>query len=446
MNFALFVHRYPPAIGGAEAYTARLCDYLLRCGDRVQVWTTTAIDLPELWYPGKASKKRQESADLFGIPSDVKCEIRRYRPLYLPFRRYILKFLSLVPVRSWRCLIAPCNPICPKMWSEVNTYFGPIDAVHACAFPYTFPILCGLRLARCRGVPFYLTPFLHLGDFANPRNRIRRQFTQPHLRWLLRQADGVFVQTTMEQQAAIELGVNATKVHRQGLGVDLRECTNGERLRFRRAWGIRSEDVVVGHLANNSKEKGTIDLLQAAELAWEQGCRFQLVLAGPEMPNFQSYWRHSRQPCYVRRLGVLTHQQRRDFFAAIDVFALPSQCDSFGLVLLEAWANRKPNLVYRAGGPGELVRSGIDGLVARCGDIAELAQQLIRLINNSSLRTSLGHAGYHRLAHEFAWEDKLAFARSVMLGQASPSTVNDGANESTPWISKTSLNTISSLD
>ena len=49
MHVAQFVHRYPPALGGAEAYTARLCEYLARCGDEVHVWTTTAVELEELW-------------------------------------------------------------------------------------------------------------------------------------------------------------------------------------------------------------------------------------------------------------------------------------------------------------------------------------------------------------------------------------------------------------
>ncbi|MFO0826353.1 MAG: hypothetical protein U0792_25080 [Gemmataceae bacterium] len=49
MHIAQFVHRYPPAIGGAEAYTARLCEFLANRGDTITVWTTTAIELEEFW-------------------------------------------------------------------------------------------------------------------------------------------------------------------------------------------------------------------------------------------------------------------------------------------------------------------------------------------------------------------------------------------------------------
>ena len=63
MHVAQFVHRYPPAIGGAEAYTARLCDYLASRGDSVTVWTTTAVELTTLASgvaPGETREQRTE--------------------------------------------------------------------------------------------------------------------------------------------------------------------------------------------------------------------------------------------------------------------------------------------------------------------------------------------------------------------------------------------------
>jgi glycosyltransferase involved in cell wall biosynthesis len=57
------------------------------------------------------------------------------------------------------------------------------------------------------------------------------------------------------------------------------------------------------------------------------------------MPNVEQFWRSYCPAGRVRRLGVLDARQKQDFFAGLDVFALPSRSDSFGLVLLEAWAN-----------------------------------------------------------------------------------------------------------
>jgi glycosyltransferase involved in cell wall biosynthesis len=299
------------------------------------------------------------------------------------------------------------------MWRAANRYDGPLDAVHATAFPYSFPIACGLRLARRRGVPFLLTPFLHLGDVNDPHDRTRKQYTKPHLVWLLKQADRVFVQTRAERAAVVSFGVRAERVVLQGLGVDARECTGGNRSAARTAWGV-ADEVVIGHLANNSAEKGTVDLLRAAKRVWARGLRFRVVLAGPEMPNFRAFWQRFTPKDCVTRLGVLSDDQKRDFFVGIDCFALPSRCDSFGLVLLEAWANAKPNLVYRAGGPAELVRTRIDGLHAPCGDVAALAIQLEQLTRSAELRRRLGDSGQARLASEFRWEDKLELVRETI--------------------------------
>lgn len=414
MHVAQFVQRYPPALGGAESYTARLSKYLASRSHAVTVWTSTAVELADMWRVSRSQREPHFREQRAGVDSSP-C-VRRYRPLRFPARRYVLKALSLLPLRVWQCLTRPCNPVCPGMWRDAGQYAGPLDAVHATAFPYSFPIACGLRLARRRGAPFFLTPFLHLGDPTDPADRTRQQYTAPHLRWLLRQADGVFVQTRLERDAVIGLGVPEARVILQGLGVDPEECTGGDRTASRQAWGVSSGEVVVGHLANNSTEKGTVDLLRAAERAWAAGGRFRVVLAGPEMPNFRAFWAGFQHQNRVNQLGVLSDAGKRAFFAGIDAFALPSRSDSFGLVLLEAWANGKPNLVYRAGGPAELVRDGIDGLHARCGDVDDLATNLARITADGGLRRALGDAGHARIGSEFRWADKLEIVAARLGG------------------------------
>ncbi|MCS6865263.1 MAG: glycosyltransferase family 4 protein [Gemmataceae bacterium] len=417
MHIAQFIHRYPPAVGGAELYMQRLGRYLATHGDHVTVWTSTAQQLEEMW---QRPVRQQSASSPFYEQQMFSCQgdssifwVKRYPPLRFPTRRYVLKALSLVRHPLWQCLTAPCNPICLRMWNDVNTTTQPLDAVHAAAFPYSFPIACAWKLARRRQVPFLLTPFLHLGDPTDLADRTRKQYTAPHLRWLLRQADAVFVQTRWEREAVASLGVADERIVQQGLGVDVGECTGGDRHGFRAQWGITHE-ILIGHLSNNSAEKGTVDLLRAAQHLWRSGERFRIVLAGPEMPNFRAFWSRFPEQQHVLRLGVLNAPQKRDFFAGIDLFALPSRSDSFGLVLLEAWANAKPVVVYRAGGPAELVRDGIDGLQARCGDVAGLAAGLHKLLKDASLRHRLGLSGCARIAREFLWPDKLARFREVL--------------------------------
>jgi glycosyltransferase involved in cell wall biosynthesis len=420
MRVAHFIQRYPPALGGSEAYFRRLSRYLGDRGEEVNVWTTNAADLRSFWSP-------EGSCLASGTDIEGSLQVRRF-PLAgrMRGRRWLLKPLSLIPLRLWQCLTLPCNPVSFEMWRAAGRAGATYDLVHATAFPYAWPIVCGLRLARRLGVPFFLTPFLHLGDPTDPTDHTRRQYTSGPFRWLLRSADRVFVQTDGERDAVRQLGVPASRVVRQGLGVDPAECSGGDRDKARALWMLNDTTPVIGHLANNSVEKGSVDLLRAAELLWARGCRFELVLAGPEMPNFQRYLTDCAFASRVRRLGVLDEGMKRDFFAGIDIFALPSRSDSFGLVLLEAWANGVPNVVYRAGGPAELVRHDHDGMQAPCGDVQALAERLETLICDADFRRQLGASGRSRVEKEFCWTDKLEVVHREMK------TTSDASQASVP--------------
>jgi glycosyltransferase involved in cell wall biosynthesis len=400
MHVAHFIQRYPPALGGSEAYFARLSQFFAARGHQVSVHTTTALDLEAFWSPrGRCLAPGTTTTD--GVT------VRRYPLARWPGRRYLLKLLSLVPVRPWQCLTLPCNPISPAMWREARQNPLHFNLVHAAAFPYAWPIVCGLWLARLQGIPFLLTPFLHLGDVQDVHNRTRRDYLSPALAYLLRAADRIFVQTQLERAAVQELQIEPGKIVLQGLGVAGEECTGGNRARARHDWGMTEDVRVIGHLANNSEEKGSADLLRAAERAWASGCSFHVVLAGPEMSNFSRFWQKFGGKDRVRRLGILSDGQKKDFYSGLDVFALPSHSDSFGLVLLEAWANGLPNVVYRAGGPAELVRDGEDGLLADAGDISGLADCLRCLVEDRDRSRRMGLAGRARAEHEFRWQDKL---------------------------------------
>jgi glycosyltransferase involved in cell wall biosynthesis len=402
LRIAHFVQRYPPALGGSEAYFQRLSRHLAERGHHVTVWTTSAIELEAFW----SSRGRSVVP---GIEVDGGAVVNRFRIEHWPLRRYVLKALSLLPAGStWKSMTMPCNPISRDMWREAGKTPERYDIVHATAFPYAWPIVCARRLARRCGAAFFITPFLHLGAPDNPDDRTRRAYLARHLQDLLRSADGVFVQTAWEQDAARMIGIPEEKIILQGMGVDPRECTGGDRQKARQEWKVADNEIVVGHLANLSVEKGTVDLLEAAAQRWDAKTDdFRVVLAGAAMPNFRDYWHSYRWKERVHYLGVLDDRQKCDFYAGIDVFALPSRSDSFGLVLLEAWANGVANVAYRAGGPAELIRDGKDGLLVECGQVFMLGRALSDLARYDDMRRRLGEAGRQRTMSEFFWSDKL---------------------------------------
>jgi glycosyltransferase involved in cell wall biosynthesis len=152
-----------------------------------------------------------------------------------------------------------------------------------------------------------------------------------------------------------------------------------------------------------------VDLLDAAEQLWDKGASFVLVLAGPEMPGFTRRWERARFPERVVNLGVLTDAERKDFFAAIDIFALPSYVESFGLAPLEAALNGAAVVAYDHGGPSQIFRHGESALLAPVGNIDTLSRSIELLTTSAPDRLRLGEAA-SRVASGYSWEVALARA------------------------------------
>lgn len=99
--------------------------------------------------------------------------------------------------------------------------------------------------------------------------------------------------------------------------------------------------------------------------------------------------------------GFLTGLELSRAYASADLFAFPSETDTFGNVVLEAMSSGLPVVVTDKMGPRELVDHGSNGFVASNDQEFEL--YLNRLIQDEGLRESMG-ARSRELALERTWD------------------------------------------
>ena len=97
----------------------------------------------------------------------------------------------------------------------------------------------------------------------------------------------------------------------------------------------------------------------------------------------------------VRFLGV--RDDVADILRAVDVFALTSVSEAASITLLKAMGSGLPVVVTAVGGNPEIVRDGIDGLLAPRGDAQAIGTALTRLLEDPSFRTRLGQNGAARV-------------------------------------------------
>lgn len=95
------------------------------------------------------------------------------------------------------------------------------------------------------------------------------------------------------------------------------------------------------------------------------------------------------------------------FINFIDINTLTSRCESFPYVLMEGARLKKPTVSSRVGGIPDLILDGECGLLFEKENYNDLAEKLVSLVDDKTLRATYGENLYHRATTNFS-NEKLA--------------------------------------
>ncbi|HLO83780.1 MAG TPA: glycosyltransferase family 4 protein [Nostocaceae cyanobacterium] len=140
------------------------------------------------------------------------------------------------------------------------------------------------------------------------------------------------------------------------------------------------------------QRKGAFDLINAfANLPEAKKNSAQLIIAGDgEVEPAQQLASSLNLAEKVTFLGWINSQQRDEILSKADVFILPSYNEGLPMAILEAMGWGLPVIATPVGGIPELVLTNQNGLIVTPGDIQQLSAAIELLIENESLRLSLG--------------------------------------------------------
>jgi glycosyltransferase involved in cell wall biosynthesis len=173
-----------------------------------------------------------------------------------------------------------------------------------------------------------------------------------------------------------------------------------------------SGDGYVLHLATRNPFKGHIHLIRAAALLRDSGRATQIVSVGPAGPDDleESLRREIADAALTPWFFLGDYvDDPADLIAKCSCLVVTSVSHSggpeaFGGSIIEAWAYRKPVVVFAAGGPGRMVEHQHDGLLVAEGDEHGLAEALWRLRQEPALARRLGENGYAKVRQSFTVE------------------------------------------
>jgi glycosyltransferase involved in cell wall biosynthesis len=203
---------------------------------------------------------------------------------------------------------------------------------------------------------------------------------------------------TVERVASSAFGAAALR----RVGVSARAIQNPIRLEPRQEPPKRSTaGFRILFVGSYGEHKGCPELLDALAEVRSSGVEATLTLVGKEM--------HEGEEALLRRhmdalgldaavifAGVASREVLGSFYAASDVFCLPSRAEGLPMALLEAMAFALPVVATPVGAIPDVVVSGETGLLVEPGSAGDLAHAILTLAADPPLRQRMGEAGRER--------------------------------------------------
>ncbi len=117
-----------------------------------------------------------------------------------------------------------------------------------------------------------------------------------------------------------------------------------------------------------------------------------LVLAGSSKPS-DTFWNHARTLGVHDRIRFIdkpTPEILLGLYQEASVFALPSDEEGLGLVILEAMACAVPAVSTRSGGPDGIITDGLDGYLVPLNDAKAMSSCLRALLADEASNIEMG--------------------------------------------------------
>lgn len=212
-------------------------------------------------------------------------------------------------------------------------------------------------------------------------------------------ADGIFTMSECVKASLIhDYGVNADRITVVGGGPNFPHLPP-------QCPVIQSKPTIL-FVGKDFTRKGGPFLLEAFRRVRTEIPQAELLVVGPRALD--------AEPGVVH-FGTLSHDQMVDVYHRAQVFVMPSFHEPFGIAFIEAMAFGLPCVGTRIEAIPEIIDDGRTGYLVPPGDVDQLTQALLKILQEPGLSTALGTAGFDKVKDKLNWERTTLLMHDKML-------------------------------
>lgn len=268
--------------------------------------------------------------------------------------------------------------------------FEELDILHVhYAIPHASAAYLAKQILKSYGINIPVITTLHGTDITLVG---RDKSFKPVVTFSINQSDGVTTVSESLKQQTKEYFDIQREIKVIPNFIDPDRFVNKKREHFKKAIAPGNERILV-HTSNFRKVKNTEDVVRIFHRVMQEvPSKLLMVGDGPERSNAEELARQLGIANSVRFLGK--QDAIEEILSVSDLFLMPSSSESFGLAALEAMACRVPVVSSNIGGLPELNVHGETGFLSNVGNIEEMAQHAIYILEDCDRLEKFKQAAY----------------------------------------------------
>lgn len=203
-----------------------------------------------------------------------------------------------------------------------------------------------------------------------------------------------------------KFGILDEKIHYIPHGIDTNHFKPSDRTEILEQYNLFDKKIIL-YVGRISKRKGVDILINTFSKLKNEIPNVYLLIVGSDYGFKNSIEKLIKSQNLKKRiifLGFIPKTKLPKVYSIANVVVYPSKYEIFGHVILEANACEKVVIASDHWGPKELILNGKTGYLTKYGDIEELKEKIIYVLNNEELQKKMGEFAREYVKKNFSWD------------------------------------------